>query len=79
MKPFTKVILFTLVSFLIMSLPFMLGFGYEIDWVNEATAIQKVTGHIVEGLTLHFTIKLLLSIVLGTIIVYSMYYRKKTS
>ena len=53
-------IVFIAVYFL-MSLPGMLAIGYVIDWVPEATLIQKFKGYVIEGLTNNFKSKIVSS------------------
>ena len=56
-----------IVIYLLISLPAMLGIGYEIDWVSEATFPQKLKGYVIEGLANNYLIKITISII-GSII-----------
>ena len=59
-------IVFTFV-YLLVSLPAMLGFGYVIDWIDEATIMQKFKANIVGGLAENFLVKVLISSVTGLV------------
>jgi len=48
-----------------MSLPAFLGIGSVIDWVPEATFVQKFNGIVIEGLTRHALIKSILSAIIS--------------
>ncbi|EDL66708.1 hypothetical protein [Bacillus sp. SG-1] len=57
-----SIIVFFLV-YLLLSLPAMFSFGYVIDWVPEATLLQKFKGYVVEGLVQYFLLKVVISII----------------
>lgn len=63
------------VVYILMSLPAMLGLGYVIDWVPEATVLQKITGYVVEGLINNYIIKLVVSLIVG--VIYSIFRLQK--
>ena len=56
-----------IVIYILISLPTMLGLGYVIDWVPEATELQKFKGYVIEGLTNNYLIKIVISIIVGAI------------
>lgn len=56
-----------IVIYILISLPAMLGIEYVIDWVPEATFLQKFKGYVVEGFTNNYLIKIVISIIVGVI------------
>ncbi|MBD8036729.1 hypothetical protein H9635_08240 [Solibacillus sp. A46] len=54
-----------IVIYILISLPTMLGIGYVIDWMPEATELQKFKGYVMEGLTNNFLIKIVISITIS--------------
>jgi type III secretory pathway component EscS len=54
--------------YLLISLPAILGIGYVIDWVPEATLFQKFKGYVVNGLLNNFLIKILIASIVGVIV-----------
>lgn len=56
-------------SYIVLSLPFIFGFGYVIDWTSDATLTQKVVANINEGLEYGYMIKLSVSLFIGFIVV----------
>lgn len=62
--------------YLFMSLPGMLGIGYVIDWVPEATPFQKFNGYILGGLVENFSIKLIVSVIAGVVVYWYMKYKQ---
>ena len=56
-----------IVIYILISLPAMLGIGYVIDWMPEATELQKFKGYVIEGLTNNYLIKIVISIIVGAI------------
>lgn len=50
-------VLVFLVVYLILSLPALLGIGIVIDWVPEATLLQKINGYVLVGLTDNYVFK----------------------
>ena len=52
-------------SYVLLSLLQILGFGYSIEWVPEATLYQKLKVYFVEG----WPIKFAISIVLGLLFI----------
>lgn len=65
------------VVYLLFSLPAMLGGGYVIDWVPEATFLQKFKGYVIEGFTNNYLIKIVLSIIVS--VIFSLFLRKRNS
>ncbi|ASI35292.1 hypothetical protein A0126_17110 (plasmid) [Exiguobacterium sp. N4-1P] len=65
-------ILVFLIVYLALSLPALFGIGLVIDWVPEATVVQKFNGYVLVGLTDNYLFKCvmagLISIVLQLII-----------
>lgn len=64
-----------IVVYILISLPVMLEIGYTIDWVPEATFLQKFKGSMIEGFTNNYLIKVMISIIVGAI--FSLFYRKR--
>lgn len=62
-----RLVLSSIVIYLLISLPTMLGIGYVIDWMPEATELQKFKGYVMEGLTNNYVIKIVISIIIGAI------------
>ena len=60
-------LLSSIVIYIMISLPTMLGIGYVIDWMPEATELQKFKGYVMEGLTNNYVIKIVISIIIGAI------------
>ncbi|OGX80607.1 hypothetical protein A6395_00780 [Exiguobacterium sp. SH31] len=54
--------------YILMSLPAMLGIGYVIDWIPEATLLQKMKGDVIENLANNYLFKMVVS---GIVSVYS--------
>ncbi|TCI35697.1 MULTISPECIES: hypothetical protein [unclassified Exiguobacterium] len=54
--------------YILMSLPAMLGIGYVIDWIPETTLLEKIKGHVIEGLVNNYLFKMVVS---GVVSVYS--------
>jgi len=54
--------------YFLLSLPIMLGIGYVVDWVPEATAFQKFNGYVIGGLAEKSFVKLIVSFILGAIV-----------
>lgn len=64
-----------IVVYILISLPTMLGIGYVIDWVPEATLLQKFKGYVVEGLTSNYLIKIVISVIVG--VIFSLFISKR--
>lgn len=64
-----------IVVYILISLPTMLGIGYVIDWVPEATLLQKFKGYVVEGLTSNYLIKMVISVIVG--VIFSLFISKR--
>ena len=43
----------------------MLGGGHVIVWVTEATLLQKFKGYVMEGFTINYPIKVVISIIVS--------------
>ena len=56
-----------IVIYILISLPAILGIGYVIDWVSEATFLQKIKGYVIEGFTTNYLIKIVISIIVSVI------------
>jgi len=65
-----------IVVYILISLPAMLGIGYVIDWVPDATFLQKLKGYVVEGLTNNYLIKIIISIIVSAIL--SLFLQKRS-
>lgn len=52
-------------SYFIISLPNIFGFGSVIDWIPEASVIQKFKGYFLGGLKYGMIIKFIISSILG--------------
>lgn len=64
-----------IVVYILICLPTMLGIGYVIDWVPEATLLQKFKGYVVEGLTSNYLIKMVISAIVG--VIFSLFISKR--
>jgi len=47
--------------YIVLSLPAMLGIGYVIDWIPEASLSQQIRGYVIEGLANGFQFKIVIS------------------
>jgi hypothetical protein len=56
-----------IIAYLLISLPAMLGIGFVIDWVPEATFLQKFKGYVVDGLIDNYLLKIIISAILGIV------------
>lgn len=76
-KTFT---LMFIVIYIFLSLPSMLGIGYVIDWIPEASLWQQIKGYVIEGLTNGFQFKIIISAIVsvGLIALLSVYRVKKS-
>lgn len=64
-----KAFLITLVLvYILLSLPAILGIGYVIDWVPEATWYQKFQGYVIDGLLNKLIIKTVVACMVGIIV-----------
>lgn len=54
--------------YLLLSLPAFFGIGYVIDWVPEATLVQKFNGYVTEGLGNHFLLKSLCATIISVVL-----------
>lgn len=57
----------------------MLGIGYVIDWVSEATMFQIFKGYVVGGLAENFFMKIIISAVAGVIVSLVLPMKRKSS
>lgn len=64
-----------IVIYILISLPAILGIGYVIDWVQEATFLQKFKRYVIEGLTNNYLIKIVISIIVS--IIFSLVLQKR--
>ncbi|ERG66749.1 hypothetical protein [Exiguobacterium chiriqhucha] len=76
-KTFT---LMFIVIYLVLSLPSMLGIGYVIDWIPQASLSQRIRGYVMEGLANGFQFKIIISAIVsvGLISLLSEYRVKKS-
>ena len=68
-------ILSFIVVYILISLPTILGIGYVIDWVPEATLLQKFKGYVIEGLTNNYLIKIVISVIVS--VIFSLFLSKR--
>lgn len=61
-------ILSFIIVYVLISIPAMLGIGYVIDWVPEATLLQKLGGYVKEGLSNNYLLKIVISLIVALII-----------
>lgn len=61
--------------YILISLPAILGIGYVIDWVPEATFLQKLKGYVIEGFTNDYLIKIVISIIVS--VIFSLFLQKR--
>ncbi|WP_214801460.1 hypothetical protein [Exiguobacterium sp. ERU656] len=54
-------ILVFLIVYLALSLPALFGIGFVIDWVPEATLLQKINGYVLIGLTDNYLFKFVIA------------------
>ena len=54
--------------YVLISLPEILGIGYVIDWVPEATVFQKFQGYVMDGLLNKFLIKTVIACIVGIVV-----------
>lgn len=69
-----------IVIYIILSLPAMLGIGYVIDWIPEASLSQQISGYVMEGLANGFQFKIVISVITSVILsaFFSSYRTKKS-
>jgi hypothetical protein len=58
-------IIFTIIAYIVLSLPSIFSVGYVIDWVPETTIFQKAKGYVVEGLIAYSLLKLPVATLVG--------------
>ncbi|WP_277587262.1 hypothetical protein [Psychrobacillus antarcticus] len=64
-----KAFLITFVfTYVLISLPAILGIGKVIDWVPGATLFQKVKGYLVDGLFNNFLMKVVVASLIGVVV-----------
>lgn len=61
MKSIKRFLIIFVLLYILLSLPKMLGFGFEIDWVQEATVLQKLKVYVVEGFKRNYVKKLIIA------------------
>lgn len=54
--------------YIAISLPAIVGIGYVIDWIPEATWYQKLKGYVMDGLQNHFLIKTIIASIAGIVV-----------
>ena len=62
--------------YVLISVPSILGMDYVIDWVSEASLLQKLKGYGMESLIKNFMIKTVIAIIVG-LVVSSLYVRRQ--
>lgn len=65
--------------YVLISLPAILGIGYIIEWVPEATLFQKIKGYVVEGLLNNFLIKVVIAFIVGIVVSLVISKRRQTN
>ncbi|WP_214804737.1 MULTISPECIES: hypothetical protein [unclassified Exiguobacterium] len=50
-----------IIVYLVLSLPALFGIGFVIDWVPEATLLQKINGYVLIGLTDNYLFKFVIA------------------
>lgn len=75
MKWFIKIFITT---YLLVCLPDLLGLNYVIDWLPEATIVQKIKGYLIGGLFYNFVYKFFIAIIVptGALLVSKLLYNK---
>lgn len=56
--------------YVVISLPAMLGIGYVIDWIPDASLSQKLKGYVIEGLTNGFQLKVAISAIANLMLIF---------
>ena len=64
-----------IVIYILISLPAIVGIGHVIDWIPEATVLQKFKGYVIGGLTNNYLIKIVVSIIGG--VLFSLFLQKR--
>lgn len=59
-----------IIVYVVISLPAMLGIGYVIDWIPEASLSQKLKGYVIEGLTNGFHLKIAISAIASLVLIF---------
>lgn len=57
-----------IVIYVVISLPAMLGIGYVIDWIPEASVFQKIKGYTIEGLANNYLFNSVVSGIISVLI-----------
>ncbi|WP_214765845.1 MULTISPECIES: hypothetical protein [unclassified Exiguobacterium] len=66
-----------LVVYLILSLPTLFGIGLVIDWVPEATVVQKFNGYVLVGLTDNYLFKCVMAGLISIVLQLVMFKRQR--
>ena len=66
-----------LIVYILLSLPAMLGIGVAIDWLPEASFLQKVKVDVIAGLKEHFIVKMIISVIAGPVLSFLLFVRRK--
>lgn len=56
-----------IIAYVLISIPAMFGIGYVIDWVPEATFLQKFKGYVINGLVDNYLLKIIISVIVGVV------------
>ncbi|WP_096271238.1 hypothetical protein [Paucisalibacillus globulus] len=54
--------------YIVLSAPAIVGIGLEIEWVSEATWIQKFKGTVIDGLLEYFLLKAVIASIVGFVV-----------
>jgi len=57
-----------IVMYVVLSLPVMLGIGYVIDWIPEASLSHQLREYVIKGLTNGFQLKVSISVIVSLIL-----------
>jgi len=58
-----------IVIYVVISILAMLGIGYVIDWIPEASPYQQLRGYVIEGLTNEFQLKIAISAIASLVLI----------
>ncbi|RDU37182.1 hypothetical protein DRW41_10910 [Neobacillus piezotolerans] len=64
--------------YVLISLPSIVGIGYVIDWVPEATLFKQFKGYVIDGLLNNFVIKNVIAIIVGFVVTLIIFKRQQT-
>lgn len=64
-------------TYILLSLPAMLGITVVIDWLPEATMLQKFKGYVVDGLIAKGMMKVMVSGIVGVVLGFLLFLKRK--